>query len=103
MNDSAKFKIEFTSRAVKDLKKIPKNEQRQLLKESLILETKPFPFKNKIKKIKGVKFPCYRLRIDASSDSYRLFYAIDKNNIFVLRIISKKDADRIIKQLRDRN
>ena len=71
-----KFNIEFTTRAIKDLKKLPKNEQKQILKESLRLETEPFQYKNKIKKIRGIKFPCYRLRIDLKSDSFRLFYGM---------------------------
>lgn len=94
------FHVEFTTRAVKDLKKLPKSIQKQILKESLRLETEPFQFKNKIKKIRGVNFPCYRLRIEIQSDSYRLFYGIDENKLFVLRIISKKDADKIIDRIR---
>jgi len=95
-----KFNIEFTKHAIKELKNLHKQTQKQILNESLILESDPFQFKNKIKRIKGFKFPCYRLRIDTSNDSYRLFYGIDKNIIFVLRIISKKDADKIISRLR---
>ena len=95
-----KFNIEFTKRAVKELKKLPIQTQKQILKESIILESDPFQSKSKIKKIKGFNFPCYRLRIDTSNDSYRLFYGIDKDIIFVLRIISKKDADKIISRLR---
>ena len=96
-----KFQLEFTTRAIKDLKKLPSNVQKQILKESLRLETEPFQFKNKKKKIRGIKFPCYRLRIDFLSDSYRLFYGIDENIVFVLRIISKKYADKIIDRIRD--
>ena len=95
------FHVDFTTRAVKDLKKLPKNVQKQILKESLRLESEPFQFKNKIKKIRGINFPCYRLRIDFQSDSYRLFYGIDNNIVYVLRIISKKDADKIIGRIRN--
>jgi len=95
------FHVEFTTRAVKDLKKLPKNVQKQILKESLRLESEPFQFKNKIKKIRGINFPCYRLKIDFQSDSYRLFYGIDNNIVYVLRIISKKDADKIIGRIRN--
>ncbi len=93
------FHVEFTTRAVKDLKKLPQNAQKQILKESTRLETDPFQFKNKIKKIRGVNFPCYRLRIDFQTDSYRLFYGIDENIVYVLRIISKKYADKIINRI----
>ena len=94
------FRIEFTTRAIKDLEKLTKNIQKQILKESMRLETEPFQFKNKIKKIQGINFPCYRLRIDCQYDSYRLFYGIDKDIIYILRVISKKDADKIIQRIR---
>ena len=71
------FIVEFTTHAIKDLKKLPKSVQKQILKEYLRLETKPFQFKNKIKKIRG-----------------------NKEFIYVLRIISKKDTDNIIQRIR---
>jgi len=70
------FKVEFTTRAVKDLKSFSLETQQIILNESLKLETNPSPFKKKIKRIKGNKFPCFRLRIDFPPDSYRLFYGI---------------------------
>ena len=100
MSSNTKFHVEFTTRAVKDLKKLPQDIQKQILKESIRLEIEPFPFKNKIKKIRGINFPCYRLRLDFQSDSYRLFYGIDENIVYVLRIISKKYADKIIDRIR---
>ncbi len=95
-----KFEVEFTTRAVKDLKGFSLQAQGTILEESLILESAPFPHKKRIKKIQGIKFPCYRLRIDLENDSVRLFYGIDKDIIYVLRIVSKKDADKIIKSIR---
>ena len=95
-----KFNIEFTKRAVKELKNLPVQIQKQILTETLILENEPYQFKKKIKKIKGFKFPCFRLRVDTSNDSYRIFYGIEKDTIFILRIIAKKDADKIISRIR---
>ena len=94
------FQVEFTSRAVKDLKSFSLNTQKFILEESIQLESNPFQFKNKIKKIKGVKFPCFRLRIDYDNNSFRLFYGIEKNIVYILRIVSKKNADKIIKRIR---
>jgi mRNA-degrading endonuclease RelE of RelBE toxin-antitoxin system len=94
------FNIEFTRRAVKELKNLPVQIRKQILTETLILETEPFQFKKKIKKIQGFNFPCFRLRIDTSNDSYRVFYGIEKDTIFILRIIAKKDADKIISHIR---
>lgn len=95
------FNVEYTSRAIKDLRKLHKNVQKHILEETTRLETEPFQFKNKIKKIRGISFACYRLRVDFESDSYRIFYGIDSDNIFILRIISKKDAYKIIQRIRN--
>jgi len=95
-----KFQIEFVKRAVKDLKIFPVAIQKHILEKSLWLESHPFQFRDKIKRIKGVRFPCFRLRIDHRNDSFRLFYGVYKNVIYVLRIVSKKDADKIIRKIR---
>lgn len=100
MSNSVNFKIEFTTRAIKDLKKLSTQTQKLILKESIRLETQPFQFKNKIKKIRGINFPCYRLRIDFQFDSFRLFYGVDKDIIFILRVIPKRDADKIIQRIK---
>jgi mRNA-degrading endonuclease RelE of RelBE toxin-antitoxin system len=60
-----------------------------------ILEENPFPKGKLIKKIKGKKAAFYRLRID----KFRVFYEIQHMKIIILRIISKKEADRYIKKL----
>jgi mRNA-degrading endonuclease RelE of RelBE toxin-antitoxin system len=95
-----KFEIEFTTKAVKDLNSFSPSTQKKILKETLKLEKTPLPFKKRIKKIKGMKFPCYRLRIDLPDDSLRVFYGIEKDTIFVLRIVSRKDAEKILKSIK---
>ncbi len=97
------FQVEFTTSALKDLKRYPHEIQKYIVKETIKLESKPFPHKKKIKKIKGLKFACFRLRIDLEQDAFRLFYGIEKNIVYILRIVSKKDADKIIKNIRKIN
>ena len=94
-----KFNIEFTAKALKDLKSHSPNIQKQILAETIKLESEPFPHKKKVRKIKGIKFACFRLRIDLKQDTFRLFYGIDKDIIYVLRIVSKKDAGKILKKI----
>jgi mRNA-degrading endonuclease RelE of RelBE toxin-antitoxin system len=72
-----------------------------ILEESINLEAAPSPFKKKIKRIQGIKFPCYRLRVNSGSDSYRIFYGINDDVVYILRIVSKKDADKIVKLIHD--
>jgi len=96
-----KCKVEFTKRAVKDLKLLSIDLQKQIVLKIIELETDPFPFKKKIKRIQGLKFPCYRLRIGLGSDSFRIFYGIEKETIFILCGISRKDADKILKSIKN--
>ena len=94
------FQVKFTPQAERDLKNLSIDIQAEILEEAQILKISPFPFKKKIKKIKDVRFPCYRLRIDLKLDSYRLFYGLERQTVYVLKIISKKDADRVIRNIR---
>ena len=96
------FEVVYTSTAQRELGKLDRDSQRKILQESLSLKEAPFSSGKRRKKVQGFSFPCYRLRIDTSSDSFRLFYGIDGDIIYVLRIVAKKNADRILKALRQR-
>ena len=96
-----KFRIEYTKRAVKDLKSFSADHQKKIIQATIKLESNPFPFKKKVKRIQGVKFPCYRLRVDIGDDSLRVFYGVKNELVFILRIISKKDADKVLNRIKD--
>jgi mRNA-degrading endonuclease RelE of RelBE toxin-antitoxin system len=95
------FTVEFTKKALKDLKRYSSDLQKKIVLSTIDLETAPFPSKKKIKRIQGLKFPCYRLRIDTDTHSFRVFYGIENGIVFILRIITKKDADKILKALKN--
>lgn len=50
--------------------------------------------KSKIKKLKGISRPQYRLRVD----DIRIFYDVDANFVEILAIISKSDAIEWLKR-----
>ena len=89
-----KFKIELSPAASRDLDNLELETVTKVLSDLKILQESPFPRGKLIKKIKG-KTPFYRLRID----KFRVFYEIRSDKIIILRIISKKEADRYIKKL----
>ncbi len=60
-----------------------------------ILEENPFPRGKLIRKIKGKHSDFYRLRVN----KYRVFFMIETDKVVILRIINKKDADKLIQQL----
>jgi mRNA interferase RelE/StbE len=90
-----RFKIELSPAASRDLDKLELGIVTKVLSDIKILQENPFPRGKLIKKIKGKKTPFYRLRIE----KFRVFYEIQPMQIIILRIISKKEADRFIKTL----
>jgi mRNA interferase RelE/StbE len=90
-----KFKIDLSPAASRDLDDLEIEVVTKVLSNFKILEENPFPRGKLIKKIKGKKTSFYRLRID----KFRVFYEVQHMKIIILRIISKKEADRYIKKL----
>ena len=96
-----KFVVHLGKKSLRDLDGMLLPFREQLTSKLQLLETSPFPDGKKIKKIRGTKQSLYRLRMDLPDQSYRVFYSILKPNlVFVLRIVPKKEADRIIHSLR---
>ena len=94
------FQVLFSKKAERDFEDLSAVDRSQLGPELKILESSPFPFKKKIKKIKGSREALYRLRVDLKSESYRIFYSIQKpNQVILLRIVPKKEADRVLSRL----
>jgi len=96
------FHIEYYPRAKKDLEKV--NDSREAVKIIDEIERQlsisPFPNPPRKKKIQGISSPLYRLRIDTGRDSYRVFYTFQSIQVVILRVVKKKDADKIIKSFR---
>ena len=90
-----RFKIELSPAASRDLDDLEMGIVTKVLSDLKILEENPFPRGKLIKKIKGKKTTYYRLRVD----KFRVFFEIQPMKIVILRIISKKEADRYIKRL----
>lgn len=90
-----RFRIELSPAASRDLDDLEMGVVTKVLSDLKILGENPFPRGKLIKKIKGKKNVFYRLRID----KFRVFYEIQHMKIVILRILSKKEADRYIKRL----
>jgi mRNA interferase RelE/StbE len=90
-----RFKIELSPAASRDLDDLEIEVVAEVLSDLKILEENPFPRGKLIKKIKGKKIAFYRLRLD----KIRVFFEIQHMKIVILRILSRKEADRFIKKL----
>ncbi len=96
------FQVEYYSRAETDLEKLrdPQEAVRIIDETASVLSANPFPKPPQKKRIQGVSYPLFRLRVDTAKDSYRVFYIFKQATVTVLRVIKKKDADRVIRTLR---
>ena len=90
------FNIQTTQTAVDDLNNIPKELRNKILPDIRNLSSNPFLFGSSIKKLKGFKLPLYRLR----SGDYRILYRVQGHLITIMRIIDRKELERVIRRLK---
>jgi mRNA interferase RelE/StbE len=89
------FKIILSPRAQKDFDEFEEKIFQKIVSSIKTLEEHPFPQGKLIKKLKGTKTVFYRLR----ADKYRVYYTIKNREVVILRVLSKKDAKKFIKNL----
>jgi mRNA interferase RelE/StbE len=90
------FNIQTTQTAVDDLNNIPKELRNKILPDIRNLSSNPFLSGSSIKKLKGFKPPLYRLR----SGDYRILYRVQGHLITIMRIIDRKELERVIRRLK---
>ncbi len=91
-----RFSVKLTERAADDLDQVPIEIRKEILSDIRQLSSAPFPTGTQVKKLKGFRPPLYRLR----TGDYRIIYRVEARAILVLRVINRKDLDRIIKGLK---
>lgn len=89
------FTLVLTPKAMKDLDAFSDNVCMKIANAMKTLKENPFPRGKLIRKIKGTSSTFYRLRID----KYRVFYMIEADKVVILRILSKKNAEKFIRSL----
>ena len=91
-----KFDIQLTYSAGEDLDCIPENHRIKIIALIKKFSSDPFAPGANIKKLKGFRTPLYRVR----SGNYRILYRIQEKTIIIMRVIDRKDLDRVIKGLK---
>lgn len=76
------YKLKFLGKALEDLEKINRAQQKIIKEKLLILAKNPEVLKNNIKRLIGVKEDLYRLRVG----SYRIIFKKEKEHFFILII-----------------
>jgi mRNA interferase RelE/StbE len=89
------FDVVLSPHATKDLDGFSDVVYGKIARALKALGDNPFPRGKLIKKIKGKNADFYRLR----ADKCRAFYVIESGRVVVLRVLSKKEAERFIRNL----
>lgn len=85
------MRIELQPRAYKDLEKFPIGIREQIVDDIEIWSVTPWPGAPAVKKIKKT---LYRLR----SGGYRVIFEKEKNIVIILRIVDRKDLERMLQK-----
>jgi mRNA interferase RelE/StbE len=78
------YEIEFKPRALKDLKALPKSDQRRIIAR---IEALRNDLGGDVKKLTNFT-PEYRLRVG----DYRILFEVEGNRVIIYRILHRKDA-----------
>lgn len=90
-----KFDVILSPKAAKDIDGFSDAACSKIVHALKTLAENPFPKGKLIRKLKGKNTGFYRLR----ADKCRVFYIIEKGKVVVLRVLSKKDTERYIRNL----
>lgn len=91
-----KFDVQITHSAVEDLDCIPEDQRKKIIAIIKKFSTDPFTPSANIKRLKGFTPPIYRIRVG----DHRILYRVQEKTITIMRVIDRKDLDRVIKRLK---
>ena len=89
------FTVQLTKQAAADLDTLPHDARLKVVKDISTLTAHPLPEGKAKKKLKGFGFPLYRLR----AGNYRVLYRIDARLVAIMRVIDRKDLEKIARRL----
>lgn len=94
------FRVELAGQALRALEKLhPANQEEALEQIQRELSANPLPRPPLIRKIAGTRRPVFRLRLNVHREPWRAFYRIEPEAVAVFALVSKKEANRVIKRL----
>jgi mRNA interferase RelE/StbE len=91
------FEIEFDPQAIDDLKRRRAFERAAILDviERVLGNSPTSVGQSRIKRLRGIDTPQYRLRIG----EIRVFYDVDGTNVTIMRVLAKADVDKYLKEM----
>ena len=94
----AKYRVVYSPVAQTDLERLDADDAIQIVTDAKThLSDSPLPIgKSRLKRLSGFTPPLYRLR----SGDFRAYYRICGTEVVILRVIDRKDAEKLLKRLR---
>ncbi len=93
-----KFSVQLTGPAIRDLEGLPAPVHAAVVDKISMLQEGSTPRGQNVKKLKGFRFPLFRLR----AGGHRILYRVDQNVLTIMRIIDRKELENAIKRLKSR-
>lgn len=91
--------VQLTARARKDLDRLPSKQRLRVLRALKRIESSSLADATGFKHIEGIPGPdLYRLRVG----SYRVLCAVESDVTTILRVITRQDLEKAIRQLTGR-
>lgn len=95
-----RFRVDLAGQALRALGKLQPAEQEMALAQILRhLSDNPLPRPPLIRKIAGSRQPIFRLRLKIHREPWRAFYRLEPGAVVVFALVSKKEANRLIRRL----
>jgi mRNA interferase RelE/StbE len=89
------FTVQLTRAGARDLDRVPSVHREQVIEDIQGLQQSPLGPPPRIKRLRGLSSPLFRLR----SGDYRILYRVDDTLVTVMRVINRRDLDRALRQL----
>ena len=86
MKKDMKYEISFKPRAIKDISKLQKPEQKRIMKK---IEAMSDGLRGNVRKLTA-HTPEYRLRVG----DYRILFEIENEMVIIYRVVNRRDAYR---------
>jgi mRNA-degrading endonuclease RelE of RelBE toxin-antitoxin system len=92
-----RYKIVIDPAALSDLRNVRAFDRRAVLDTiERVLSTAPTKLgKSRIKRLRGVDSPQYRLRVG----DFRVFYDVDGDEVYVMRVLSKPEVQEYLQEM----
>ncbi|MFI5382471.1 MAG: type II toxin-antitoxin system RelE/ParE family toxin [Tepidisphaerales bacterium] len=91
------YEVDFDPQAVADMKRLRTFAKTAVLDtvERVLTVSPAQTGRSRIKRLRGLDRPQYRLRVG----EFRVFYDVEGDGVYVLRVLAKSDVDDYLKEM----